>query len=120
MDPGFVAKYGQKLRENSEKLNNSQCVVWTKSPNKLYGTMYCKVGAAWKTFYVHRLAYMLEHNVSQLPSGLDVSHLCHNPKCIFASHLSLEPHAINNNRQHCLSANYCTGHGEYPDCMLNI
>ena len=45
---------------------------------------------------------------------------CHNCLCVNSSHISLEPHPINNNRQYCKSSNQCYGHGEYSDCLLQL
>uniref|UniRef100_A0A8W8MCE6 Zinc-binding loop region of homing endonuclease domain-containing protein n=1 Tax=Magallana gigas TaxID=29159 RepID=A0A8W8MCE6_MAGGI len=40
---------------------------------------------------------------SQFPGGnLEVSHLCHEQLCVNPMHLSLEPHATNQERIHCM------------------
>ena len=63
---------------------------------------------------------MLEHKMTRVEPGLDASHLCHNSLCLTASHISMEPHSINNNRQYCVSQNVCFGHAPYPKCMLQF
>lgn len=120
MDEAFIAKYTAKIAENVKIASNMECLLWTGTPGKTYGSICCKVGSTWKTFYVHRLALMMHNKAFGLPQGLDVSHLCHNERCTNIQHFSLEPHYINNNRQNCLSEKSCTGHGIYPDCMLHL
>ena len=69
-----------------------------------------------KHYYVHRLAYMIEHNLFELPRGLHVSHLCHFSLCCNPRHLSLEPQIVNNSRQQCTE--HCFGHGDFPNCII--
>ena len=82
------------------------------------GSVSCGQGA--KTVTVHRLIYMLEHKMTRVEPGLDASRLCLNSLCLTASHISMEPHSINNNRQYCVSQNVCFGHAPYPKCMLQF
>lgn len=120
MDDTFLHKYTQKLAENSEISTNSHCRMWLQTPSKKYGVISCKISSGWKSFYVHRLAYMIHIRSFDIPAGMDVSHLCHNNKCITVHHLSVEPHYINNNRQNCVSEKSCSGHGVYPNCMFHL
>ena len=63
---------------------------------------------------------MLQHRITRVDSGLDASHLCHNSLCVKESHISMEPHSVNNNRQYYIAKNICFGHGEYPQCLLEL
>jgi len=73
-----------------------------------------------KYFYVHRLSYMLKTHSLDIPEGLHVSHLCHFSLCVNPAHLSLEPPAVNVQRQRC--GDQCGGHRfggqQFPDCIL--
>ena len=96
----FFQKYSQKLNENSAPGQNGQCEIWTGrscTPNGEYGVLNCKFPDArgWRQIHVHRLAYMIRHQNVNL-DNFDVSHLCHNTKCINANHLFLEPQGFNN------------------------
>ena len=118
---GFIQKYSQKLQENSIPGQNGECLIWTGActPNGKYGVINCKLPDArgWRQMHAHRLAYMLQHRIIQLPDS-DVSHLCHNTKCINVEHLVLERHGFNNSRQTCISCGRCLGH--VPPCRINL
>lgn len=48
--------------------------------------------------YVHRVSY--EEFVGPIPSGLDIDHLCRNPKCFRPDHLEPVTRAVNIQRGH--------------------
>ena len=71
-----------------------------------YGVMCINVslhGSVSKCVSVHRLALLKAPTNLSLQDVLnllgDVSHLCNNTLCINSTHISLEPHWLNNNRQ---------------------
>lgn len=124
MEAQFVEKYGAKLAESVEVESNGECLLWIGyiKHDSIYGQISCKVDGKWTTKPVHRLKYALDNDihVDSYPSGWDISHLCHNPRCLRSEHLHLEPHTINNNRIHCKNADFCTSHVGHPDCMLHL
>lgn len=73
----------------------------------------------------HRLSYMLDQRILKeklprfSPNGdhLDISHLCHNPKCINPQHLILEPHSINIDRIFCRRIKQCIN-CHLPYCLI--
>lgn len=67
---------------------------------------------------VHRVKYMCSVRNLDIPSEFDVSHLCHNPKCLNISHLTLERHEVNMQRIECQNARNCMGN-HYPLCIFN-
>ena len=121
MDQEFFAKYSDKLLAKSKLSINGQCRLWQGGTNADgYGVIQIQVKAKWKKITCHRLAYIVHHQVDLSDTPLDVSHLCHNHLCVTPTHLSLEPHPVNNNRQACISAGQCMGHKQYPDCMFPL
>ena len=65
----------------------------------------------------HRLAYMtMVHGSWDLPSELEVSHLCGTPSCVRLQHLVLESHEENKSRQVCHNLRLCQGHE--PECIF--
>ena len=121
----FFQKYRQKLNDSSAPGYNGQCQIWTGlcTPNGKYGVINCKFPDArgWRQMHVHRLAYMVHHQNIFIDKSYDVSHLCHNSKCITVGHLSLEPHGFNNSRQSCVSTCSCLGHPEpLPPCRVEL
>ena len=114
-----------ELQGQSELSLNEHCQLWTgmtkTNKNAKYGVLNLKVDhIRWRVFHVHRLAYMAEHNDSNLDAVSDCSHMCHNSLCINPAHISLENHSVNNNRQACKGTGVCSGHGECMDCRLNL
>ena len=71
----------------------------------------------WRCTTAHGLSYMVFHQAMDI-TGKDISHLCHDRLCVPGEHLSAEPHAVNNARQKCVNRCCCSGHGEFPDCVL--
>lgn len=123
---GFFEKYSQKLVRNSANEQNGECRIWTGSTgrNGCYGVIHVRYPNAprWTKVYVHRLAYMICYRVPCVHiEGYDVSHLCHNSKCINVHHLSLEPHGFNNSRQTCVNVGHCLGHPDpLPPCKIDL
>jgi hypothetical protein len=109
----FFEKYLTKLSENAVLGQNGECHIWTGActSNGKYGVLNCKFPNAigWTKIHAHRLAYMIKSKKFNY-QGFDVSHLCHNSKCINTEHLSLEPHGFNNSRMTCVSVGKCLGH----------
>lgn len=121
---GFIQKYSAKLQQRAVPGQNGQCLIWigALTPNGKYGVINCKFPNAigWKQIHAHRLAYMIRHRIAQFPDA-DVSHLCHNTKCMNVDHLVLEPHGINNSRRSCVSCGRCLGHPDnLPPCRLDL
>lgn len=73
-----------------------------------------------KTVRSHRLMYMLFNNRFDIKTKEQVSHLCHNCRCVNPQHLSLEPDHINKDRQICRGVVplRCRSHHPHPDCLL--
>ena len=127
MDEQIRQKYRQRLHRESQLASNNECIIWTGFKRNYNGVEYGQintkitVGGGWRTLHVHRLSYLIKHNILEPHGGLEASHLCHNSLCINPDHISLEPHFVNNNRRFCKNFQKCTGHGfNYPNCMLNL
>lgn len=114
----------KQIAANSAAPLDTTCILWTGplTSDKLYGLLSYKDPKTnlWRKKHVHRVALMVKLRRLEIPKELDASHLCHNRMCVNAEHLALEPHAVNNNRQHCRSLGKCFGHGTYLECMLHL
>ena len=104
--------------------NSLGCVLWAGGPYSgecVYGQKrWQPPGAKSRVEYTHRIAYMLSRGVYDLPGKdeqVDVSHICHTPRCILANHLVLEAHTINMERRACEMAKKCSGQHE-PQCLF--
>ena len=109
------------------KLDNTvpgQCWLWTGGkthPGGVpYGIMRVRQPGSHTSvpMKAHRAACMVKLQTAPLPRNLNSSHLCGHSLCCNPEHLSLEPHHVNNNRIHCHGSLRCSGHGEYPNCIL--
>ena len=100
--------------------DEGRCLVWQANGNS-GGYPQQRVTTQGLSFTVsaHRLAYWLSGN----KPAHQVSHLCHNKKCILLSHLTDELGGINTQRNCCALAGFCSkDHGDStkdrPDCMV--
>ena len=90
--------------------------------NKPYSTLTVKF--PWvpskKTMNSHRFAYMIDKKIFELPKELEISHRCHNKRCVNPEHLSCEPDVVNKDRQICrgIFPTRCKTHAPYQDCLL--
>lgn len=120
----FFRKYSDILDNNCVLSSNGRCMIWTGPVTHTgkYGVVRYRHPdtGVWKTVTAHRCRVMITTRDLNLNSNLDASHLCHNNLCVMINHISMEPHSTNNNRIHCKHSNKCTGHGEYPDCLLDL
>lgn len=119
----WIEKQKTRLSLNSESYGALGCLLCKLGGGK---APYSKLTVTYpwnkqkKTMYSHRYAFMLHTNNFELPLNMQVSHICHNKRCVNAEHLSLEPEHVNKDRQICrgLYPVHCKTHLPYPDCML--
>ena len=71
-------------------LVGDDCWEWTASTN---GIGYGQIRLRGRNVYAHRLSYELF--VGEIPSGLDLDHLCRNPGCVRPNHLEPVTHQEN-------------------------
>lgn len=122
-DIEWIENKKQHLYNNSTVQGRHGC--WTCKLGGFCQT-YSKVSvkfseqSAKKTVTCHRLMFMLCTKNFELKNGHEVSHLCHNARCVNPEHLSLEPPNINKDRQICRGVVplACRTHPPYPDCLL--
>lgn len=120
----YIERLRVKIDANAVLAKNGECRLWEGglTSNRRYGVVCFKDPKTqkWIKRHVHRVSYMVFVRDFSIPSYLDASHLCHNNLCINSSHISLEPHHINNNRSGCRSSQTCHEHGPYPACRLEL
>lgn len=114
-----------KLEAKTERVGGlGDCVLWKGGVGS---NGYGFIRVSWpeegsKVERVHRVALMVEMRLtrSQFPgANLEVSHLCHEKLCVNPMHLSLEPHATNQERIHCMQQGVCSGaHHPHPRCIF--
>ena len=119
----WISLQKQRLFENSETNDDSDCILCKLGGETArYSTL--SVTFPWiklkKTIYAHRLIYMLNTKQFELPKDMQVSHKCHNRRCINMQHLSLEPQYVNRDREQCreLIPVRCKTHFPYDNCIL--
>lgn len=70
------------------------CWEWQGARDrKGYGWVNCKVDGAWRTFYTHRLAWLLL--VGEIAPGLTLDHQCGNHACANPDHMHPETRSRN-------------------------
>jgi len=133
----------EKLKENSVRAPNGQCILYTGPFREKRGLKYGTLRSASKKViaeYSGNEFEMLAHRFSKLneiikttndinsviESHVECSHLCHNSLCINPEHLSLESQGTNNSRKPCKSQGHCFGNhrdfnGEAKrDCLVDL
>lgn len=117
----FQDFYTQQLAilHHQTAVTPSGCVVWLGCGSQKYGRKRVKFPGdhASRLVYTHRLCYMLTHRLQQLPENIEISHLCHTPRCIRIDHLVPEPRATNADRLTCNLQRVCTKN-HYPHCLI--
>ncbi|KAK0668091.1 zinc-binding loop region of homing endonuclease-domain-containing protein [Cercophora samala] len=60
-------------------------------------------------YQLHVIAWAAANNKDP-PTGMDISHLCHENYCFFSGHLVAESSTLNNRRKRCYGSRYCPLH----------
>ena len=95
------------------------CSEWT-GPSDKDGYPMLRVTFRGKRIWLRvcRLIYFLHFNF-ELNSRYQVSHLCHNKKCVNIEHLNYETPVTNNQRKTCNSNRVCCcNHYGEPNCIF--
>jgi len=100
--------------ETDKKTHHGQRVSIYFYYKKLTLTHVAKFAKTGETVYKHEDV----KNGKCGANEIDLSHLCHNPKCFLPEHLVFEPTEINIARNDCNPIETCKKHGEYPDCII--
>ena len=71
------------------------------------------------------VALLKKIKLTELPDGLEASHLCHNKRCMSVDHIVAEPHEINMSRNTCAYMRNLTGDKAYcsnsnPTCVRSL
>ena len=106
----------ERLWERVDKNSDvSGCWLWTGSYNSHgYGQMMIgsRLDGSRKLAVTHRLAYQAIKG--DIPSHLEIDHLCRNRKCCNPEHLEAVPHSVNVNRAVAGSDDLCIrGHSKH-------
>lgn len=83
----------QRLLEKIYYNSTNHCWEWTAKKN-IEGYGLIKFEGKYK--FAHRISYI--QLVGQIPSGLEIDHLCRNRSCIKPSHLEAVSHLVNMQR----------------------
>jgi hypothetical protein len=115
----------EKILFKSVPAPNSICILWTGNvtSNRLYGLLSYRDPETniWKKKHVHRLAFTIKMRSVNISKELDASHLCHNSLCVWMRITSAwHPIISTTNRQYCIGYGNYFGHGEFPNCMLQL
>ena len=69
------------------------------------------------TINAARAFYMFTHRLKHIKG--EVSHLCHNKRCVNVRHLTVEEHTKNESRNQCVQAGRCVSDAAHsPPCLL--
>lgn len=122
-DEKWIISQIERLKANSVAYGENGCLLCSLGGGRLpYSTLTVTFPGirGKKTLYSHRFMLMLYLKVENLPKHVQVSHICHNNRCVNIDHLSLEPEHVNKDRQICrgLIPKRCKHHSPHKDCIL--
>ena len=118
-----------KIHKNSIHNGATDCLEWTRSCGKS-GYPQMKLGKIFNDRFKNipynpaHLLYCIQHTIILNNVSHEISHLCHNKRCISYEHLSYEPKIVNAGRDQCCRTGMCYTHVyydwgiEYPKCIL--
>ena len=87
----------ERLERKLDRDPLTGCWNWTGVRVRgLYGLIRVGETGNWRKAYVHRVSY--EHHVGPIPEGLELDHLCRNPRCANPAHLEPVTHGENCSR----------------------
>lgn len=104
-----------KCEINATLNEQNGCLLWCRSCNSA-GYPQMKLGKTFSNRFVAKpfspvhIAYSMEFNVVLNKPNYEISHLCHNKKCINVYHVNYETNAINASRQACCREQKCYSH----------
>ena len=75
--------------------------------SKGYAYIYTTVDGIKIKRGVHQVVAMFNEKITEIPSEVEPSHLCHHPLCVVPSHIILEGQDINKSRKACKTAKKC-------------
>ncbi len=82
----------ERFWDSVEKRGDDLCWIWKRNQSHRYG----RIKIEQKQWVAHRYAY--ESLIGPVPDGLELDHLCGNPKCVNPAHLEPVSHATNIDR----------------------
>lgn len=93
---------------------NWQCWIWTgycqtkkKDEPARYGRIIKSINKIKHNYFVHQIVWLANQTPTKTVCPGDISHLCHNTKCVNPQHLVIEPSAINSQRKECKNQGSC-------------
>ena len=129
-------KFDPRLVSNIEKeeiiakvdkytVRNGECLDWTRSCNG-HGYPQFRLGKKFDPrfgpgpYNPGHIMFSLSHNCVLNRVDFEMSHLCHNKKCVEVRHFNYEPKWVNLQRKICTdpTIHICQGHQDHPKCLL--
>lgn len=87
--PDYRCRRGLQGRFDDKIASRDGCWQWAGATSNGYGTLWIDG----KTVYAHRVSLALVG--VEIPAGMDVDHLCRNPRCVNPEHLEVVTHREN-------------------------
>jgi hypothetical protein len=90
----------ERIEGHSIKIPFSGCWIWDSTIDK---GGYARITVNGKTVSAHRTAY--KEFIGEIPTGLEIDHLCKITFCVNPFHLEPVTHAVNVNRSNAATTN---------------
>lgn len=114
LSPQYLANLRERMDKHTGLPTEPKgCREWRAGSG---GDGYGSIGVSGKVMRAHRVAWALHHN-TPIPQGLQIIHICNNPRCVNPEHLGLG--TPSENMQHrSLSGRHGRAKLTYDDVVL--
>ncbi len=112
-----------KIDSKCNVTGSEECTIWTASVNSA-GYPQMKLGKKFSHLFTDKpynpvgIAFAIQHSLVLNQPFHEISHLCHEKKCVRVGHISYEPCVVNVQRNGCKANGMCFTHQGYPDCIM--
>jgi hypothetical protein len=127
LNPDELYILKRKMENNSKLDEKTGCLLWERSSSSS-GYPQMKLGKIFHNRFggnpvnPAHIYFCITNNAILNKQGFEISHLCHEKKCINSTHLTYEPQYINAAREICKRDNYCHSHRDqvqvYVQCLF--
>lgn len=127
MDFSVICALKIDIDKMTAEADDNFCKIYfgyTKQRKKLlYGYIRKTLHDKFYEQYTHKIIKLHSLHLTELPQGMECSHLCHNSLCQNPDHINVEPKQVNLMRKNCNNEKRCLDNHEYlgqkwPKCLL--
>jgi len=110
----LIESWKKIAKPPTDKRQHQSCWILPKVLQNTELTRRSKVRVSNRYLFSYQVAYFGSYPEVHLTNGYEISHLCHERRCVNPEHLTYEPKLANQQRQECLKFSMCP---HTPRCL---